>query len=641
MTPDEKLFDEIISQTLEMLRLGAGQSVETLKRLDALAKELAANFPVEDLTEVSAAQVKKILADSQKIIADNYDKIVEAEAEAAQAVAKSIAGRTTEALNLALGTAAAKAPRAAYFASLASNVLIEGNPAAAWWQGQSLATQRAFTGALRQGLLNNETNGQLISRIFGKNGEPGVMNVSRLHATTLVQTSVMAVANDARRATFDANADVIKGIRQVSTLDGHTSPTCVAYSGASWDMKREPLNGSPPFNGGCPRHFKCRSVEVPITKTFRELGLDIDEAPPSTRASSDGQIPAGTTFDDFLRRKGPAYQNEVLGPGKAELWRDGKITLRDLVSGTGNPLTLGDLTAKVNADQIFSPAVFAKTADDASVTASKIIESFPGNTTKLIKKTERELSELVETKKAHGKGDSYTRARLELHRKILYEGVYGFDPDNPDVPKFYPGLLDEKAVRKALPKKGEAPTFTMLGGRGGSGKSAFDGEKFASAKVYDKDKVLLFDADHIKHMLPEYRGFNAFQVHEESSDLLKLALHNARQSGANVVLDGTLKSYDSARKLLDSFVLNGYRFEAHYMHLPRQEAAKRAVGRYLTSKGDGSGRYVPVDIVLGNRENELNFMRLFEFSDAWSFRDNNVARGEAPRLIAERKRKNG
>lgn len=166
------------------------------------------------------------------------------------------------------------------------------------------------------------------------------------------------------------------------------------------------------------------------------------------------------------------------------------------------------------------------------------------------------------------------------------------------------------------------------------------GRRLVIQKVYDVDEVLLFDADHIKHMLPEYRGFNAFQVHEESSDLLKLVLDEARKSRVNVVLDGTLKSYEAVRKLVDAFVGTGYRFEAHYMHLPRQEAAKRAVARYLTKKNDGSGRYVPVSIVLSNIENELNFMRLFEFADSWSFRDNNVARETPPRLIAQRKSRN-
>ena len=68
------------------------------------------------------------------------------------------------------------------------------------------------------------------------------------------------------------------------------------------------------------------------------------------------------------------------------------------------------------------------------------------------------------------------------------------------------------------------------------------------------------------------------------------------------------------------------------MHLPRQEAAKRAGGRFLNPE---SGRYVPIDVVLSNTENEKNFDLIKPLVDAWSFRDNNVAFGEEPILISQ------
>ena len=64
------------------------------------------------------------------------------------------------------------------------------------------------------------------------------------------------------------------------------------------------------------------------------------------RASMDGPVDRKTTFADFLERKGKAFQDDVLGPGRADLWRDGKITLQDLISGTGRPLTLAQLRSR-------------------------------------------------------------------------------------------------------------------------------------------------------------------------------------------------------------------------------------------------------------------------------------------------------
>lgn len=175
----------------------------------------------------------------------------------------------------------------------------------------------------------------------------GVLEVSRRNAAALVQTSIQTVANVARLEAFAQNADIVKGVKQISTLDSHTTDICIAYSGMAWNLEGKPIQGNKlAFNNGPPRHWNCRSILIPITKTFKELGIDTPELKKSTRASTDGQIDAGTTFDSFLKRKGEAFQNEILGPGRAKLWRDKKITLQQLLDLQGNPLSLSELQAK-------------------------------------------------------------------------------------------------------------------------------------------------------------------------------------------------------------------------------------------------------------------------------------------------------
>lgn len=341
MTPDDKLFDDAIAQALNILRLGASKRSATMRKLEAMAKEIVASLQDEELTRLKRKDLERFLKNAEAIVGKHYAELQNS--LELEDIARVIAGQTANSLQLAMGLDAVGLPKDSYFKAVHSNVLIEGSPAADWWRGQEVAAKRRFTGAVRQGLLNGETNQQIISRIVGNAEVPGEMDITRRHAAALVQTSVQAVANDGRRKTFEANADVLAGIRQVSTLDSHTSVVCIAYSGAKWNMKYEPIGGSPPYNGGTPRHFVCRSIEVPMTKTFRELGLDIDEAPVTTRASDEGQIDAKTTFDAFLKRKGKAYQDDILGEGRAELWRKGKITLRDLINGDGRELTLEEL----------------------------------------------------------------------------------------------------------------------------------------------------------------------------------------------------------------------------------------------------------------------------------------------------------
>jgi len=90
-------------------------------------------------------------------------------------------------------------------------------------------------------------------------------------------------------------------------------------------------------------------------KTLRQMGIDMDEPDPGQRASSSGPISAKTTFADYLKMKGEAYQNEVLGPGRAELFRAGKLTPRDLVDQSGRPLKLDDLRAKYDGREFKQP----------------------------------------------------------------------------------------------------------------------------------------------------------------------------------------------------------------------------------------------------------------------------------------------
>lgn len=342
------IFDEVIDNALLVFRLAAQQRGMTVDRLKKLEKELVGKLAEEQVTTRQKRRVETFFDLVDKVI-DRHYRQLQLEFDFL-GISTTVAEDMQAGLRIVLGYEGIRLPTDDYFAAIRGNVMIEGAPSQDWWRGQSQDLQFRFAAQVRQGLANAETNQQIISRIVGKSGQPGIMETARRNAAALVQTSVQTVANDARRATFKANSDVIKGIRQVSTLDGHTSLTCIAYSECEWDLDFKPIgpkSKQKPYNGGTPRHFNCRSVEVPITKTFKELGLNIPEPKQTTRASDEGQIDAKTSFKQFLERKGKAYQDEMLGKGRADLWRAGKITLRDLVDGNGRPLTLSELKERV------------------------------------------------------------------------------------------------------------------------------------------------------------------------------------------------------------------------------------------------------------------------------------------------------
>lgn len=84
----------------------------------------------------------------------------------------------------------------------------------------------------------------------------------------------------------------------------------------------------------------CRSTDAPVTKSWRELGIPIDEMTPAQRASMDGQAPAEMTYGEWLKRQSAGRQDQILGPERGRLMRQGGMELPDFYDSRGNWLTI-------------------------------------------------------------------------------------------------------------------------------------------------------------------------------------------------------------------------------------------------------------------------------------------------------------
>ena len=56
-------------------------------------------------------------------------------------------------------------------------------------------------------------------------------------------------------------------------------------------------------------------------------------------------------YEDWLKGKDKEFQKDVLGKGKWELWKAGKVGFTDLVDQTGNPVSLGVLRGKLGIEK--------------------------------------------------------------------------------------------------------------------------------------------------------------------------------------------------------------------------------------------------------------------------------------------------
>lgn len=166
--------------------------------------------------------------------------------------------------------------------------------------------------------------------------------------STLVRTMTQTVVNQARAEFYKENEDIIKGYEHYSTLDLRTTAECGLRDGKQWDSEFKPIKGNNFVFKWSPLHYNCRSIILPITKSYRELGFDIDEIPKGTRASMDGQVPESTNFIDWIEKKSPEQQKQWFGAGKYELYKEGKITFSDLINQRGRPVALKELEDKFN-----------------------------------------------------------------------------------------------------------------------------------------------------------------------------------------------------------------------------------------------------------------------------------------------------
>lgn len=383
MTPNEHIEDKLIDRALVLERVQAGLVRDAARTLLDTQRELTTLLINKDPTAVQRttyqqARLEAILREMRGILNASYHKLdVDLQRELRELYtleSQYVVGTVNQAAGAAI--AAHKITPELLQSSVKFALVQTGETGAArlsdYWSNQKEDTRKRFEREMRAGVLSGESLGQLIARVKGGTTggiqRPGFMNVSRRNAETLVRTATLTVTGNARRDMYAANSDIISGIRQISTLDSRTTKICMGYSGAAWtipDYKPIAPNDLP-HNGGTPRHPRCRSGELSILREFSDLPKRKQaKIPQSNRASMDGQIPKDITFDDWLRRKdvnSPGFADEMLGATSAQLFREGRISLRDLLDQKGRPLRVADIRPKPASSTSFAESL-KKTED--------------------------------------------------------------------------------------------------------------------------------------------------------------------------------------------------------------------------------------------------------------------------------------
>lgn len=202
---------------------------------------------------------------------------------------------------------------------------IEGNTLSEWSEKVSQDRTQKIVNEVRKGIVEGDSNQEIVQRVRGTGQfafKDGVLDQSRQNVAAITRTAVTEFSSTAREMTYQQNSNVIKSIQWVSTLDSRTTMICSVRDGKQFNIGDGPRP---------PAHFACRSTTTPVTKSWRDLGIDRDEISPSTRASMNGQVPETTDFQGWLHQQSNDVRKQVLGETRMKLFNKGELNLGDFV----------------------------------------------------------------------------------------------------------------------------------------------------------------------------------------------------------------------------------------------------------------------------------------------------------------------
>jgi hypothetical protein len=256
----DQLADLYNTHSIDLTKLEFGERRRILSILKQLEEDLVFQLKDVDPTEIPEVtyqqqRLAQLLNQARQTISGSYGGIMGTMDKDMYRLADIESLFARNSINNVTGMEIADAALTReQLRSIASDVVIQGAPSKDWWRTQRDKTRKDFEREIRLGMLQGEGIDSMVRRIRGTSTgrrrvfedpttgrkwtghifKGGIMDTSTRNAEALVRTSVAAVAAEARFQTFIENDDVVKGIQQLSMLDGRTTPICRAYSNKVW-----------------------------------------------------------------------------------------------------------------------------------------------------------------------------------------------------------------------------------------------------------------------------------------------------------------------------------------------------------------------------------------------------------------------
>ena len=329
------LLDGVTRHQIFVQRYAAGREREAAAMIEKLISTVNSRL-ASDLTEFSRGRLEAILFDLEQYSKETLATYTALTVQEAMEFAQYEIGFNERLLGQNI-SASLTVPAPNQVASAMFSSVMQVEPKRGYTIEQALhmfegKKSAQIVDTIRSGVILGDTREQISASLMR------LKDLEKQQAATLTRTITNHVSNETRQIFMQENEDVLEGYEWVSTLDSRTSLICASRDGTVYPFTNDPVRSPKP-----PAHFSCRSTIVPKVKEEFDLTGGRVGVRSATGADGIETVRGSTDYQSWLERQPKAFQIEVLGKDRAELFRKGNLTLSSFVDSAGDTITLDRL----------------------------------------------------------------------------------------------------------------------------------------------------------------------------------------------------------------------------------------------------------------------------------------------------------
>lgn len=350
------LLDGVTRHQIFVQRYAAGREREAVAFIERMIKTVNSRL-ASDITDFSRGRLESILFDLEGYAKETLASYSTLTVQEALKFAQYEIGFNERLLGQNISASLTLPAPNQVSAGIFSSVM-NVEPKRGYTIGQAL---KMFEGkkssqivdTIRSGVILGDTREQITTALTR------LGDLQKQQAATLTRTITNHVSTESRSLFMSENEDVLEGYEWVATLDSRTSLVCGSRDGVVYPFGNDPIRSPKP-----PAHFSCRSTIVPKVKDEFDLTGGRVGVRPAIGADGVEQVRGSTDYQSWLTRQPKAFQIEVLGKERAELFRRGDLKLTNFVDSGGGTISLSRLRE-------LEPLAFSKNETFSAAPAKK------------------------------------------------------------------------------------------------------------------------------------------------------------------------------------------------------------------------------------------------------------------------------